>query len=44
MYLIYVCSNTSAVANELHSDPDKFKTFYCMRKNNFDNLIIIVGP
>jgi len=39
-----ICSSTSVVANELHSDPDKFKTFYRMSKSNFDNLVHIVGP
>ncbi|CAI6359701.1 unnamed protein product [Macrosiphum euphorbiae] len=39
-----ISSSTSVVANELHSDPDKFKTFYRMSKSNFDNLVHIVGP
>lgn len=36
--------STSKVANELYSDPDKFKTFNRMGKSNFDNLVHIVGP
>jgi len=35
-----ICSSTSVVANELHSDPDKFKTFYCMSKTVKVILII----
>lgn len=34
----------SVVANKLHSDSDKSKTFYYMVKSNFNSLVHIVGP
>lgn len=33
----------SVVANELHSDTDKIKTFNRMSKSNFDNLVGTYG-